>query len=145
MWASLFLSNKIMATPADPYSPSLDRVLEAYRYCEAQYKMTGDPYWKRQSDNAKTWMTNYLRWMEGRVTTNSDYINRFVSEYSKTNPELSAMQTSLKTIKTQGPQLENTYRTDKEAAETTPRDFTPYYVKGGVILGVAALVAVLAL
>lgn len=41
--------------------------------------------------------------------------------------------------------MEDVYRTNAEAAETSPRDFTPYYIKGGVILGVGALVAVLSL
>ncbi len=134
-----------MAAPPPPYRGGLEGVLESYRQAESQYRISGHPFWKQHSDYTKAWMNNYLQWMEGTVSANSQYINRFVSDYSRTNPELVAMQAKLQTIKGQGPKLEDMYRTDKEAAETTPRDFSPYYIKGGVILGVAALVAVLSL
>jgi hypothetical protein len=127
------------------YSAIFDQVLVSYRTNMSTYKMTGDESAKYAADQAKRWVTQYLQWMEGTVSANSQYINKFVAEYSTANPELAAMQTKLQTIKGQGPKLENTYRTDKEAAETTPRDFSPYYIKGGVILGVAALLAVLSL
>lgn len=141
MWASLFLSNKIMATD---YSAYVNQTLASYRTNMASYKMTGDASARIAADSAGKWLTQYLQWLEGTVQANSQYVNRFVSEYSKTNPELVAMQSKLQTIKKQGPELENTYRTDQEAAETTPRDFTTFYIKGGVILGAAALVALLA-
>lgn len=133
-----------MTTPSQVLG-GVEAVLETYRQAESQYRISGHPYWKQHSDAMKAWMANYLQWMEGTVSANSQYINRFVSEYSTTNPDLVAMQAKLQTIKGQGPVLEDTYRTNKEAAETTPRDFTPYYIKGGVILGVAALLAVLSL
>jgi hypothetical protein len=128
---------------ATDYSGYFDQVLTTYRTNMATYKMTGSAAAKTAADNAKGWAVQYLNWMEGTVSANSEYINRFVGEYARTNPELVAMQAKMKTIKTEGPRLENVYQTDKEAAETSPRDFTPYYIKGGVILGVVALVAVL--
>lgn len=130
---------------ATDYSAYFNQVLTTYRTNMATYRMTGNASAKTAADQAKAWVTQYLQMLEGSVAANSQYINRFVAEYSTTNPDLVAMQTKLQAIKREGPTLENTYRTDKEAAETTPRDFTPYYVKGGVILGVAALLAVLSL
>ena len=128
---------------AADYSAYFDQVLTTYRTNMATYKLTGDASAKTAADSAKGWALQYLQYLEGTVSANSEYLNRFVSEYSTTNPELVAMQAKLKTIKSEGPRLENVYKTDKEAAETSPRDFTPYYIKGGVILGVVALVAVL--
>lgn len=130
-----------MAT--DYYSAQFDRVLAAYRINMARYKMTGNASFKTAADNSKNWITTYLRWLEGSVAQNSNYINKFVADYSTTNPDLVAMQKEIQKIKTEGPKLEDTYLTDKEAAETTPRDMTSYYVKGGVILGIGALVAAL--
>ena len=125
------------------YSAYFNQVLTTYRNNMTTYRMTGDPSAKSAADQAKAWVTQYLRFLEGTVAANSQYVNRFVAEYSTTNADLVAMQNRLRTIKGEGPKLENTYQTDKEAAETTPRDFTPYYVKGGIVLGVAALVALL--
>lgn len=128
---------------ATDYSGQLERVMAAYRTNMTQYKMTGRPEYKRGADIAERWLSQYLQWMESSVTSNSNYINKFVADYSTTNPDLVALQQKIKTIKTEGPKLEDAYLTDKEAAETSPRDMTPYYVKGGVILGIGALVAAL--
>lgn len=130
---------------ATDYTAWFNLALERYRTAMSDYRMTGNPGSKTTADAWKTWATQYIQSLEGTVAANSSYLNRFVAEYSTTNPDLVAMQTKLQSIKTEGPALENTYRTNNEAAETTPRDFTPYYVKGGVILGVAALLAVLSL
>lgn len=124
------------------YTAHFNQLLGTYRSNMATYKTTGDISARTAADSAKAWIVNYLRWTEGTVAANSSYINRFTAEYARTNPELVAMQSQVQKIKTKGPELENTYRTDKEAAETDPIDFTPYYIKGGLILGIAALLAV---
>lgn len=107
--------------------------------------MTGNPSYKTAADSSKNWITSYIQWLETTVATNSNYINKFVADYSTTNPDLVALQEKIKKIKTEGPKLEDDYLTGKEAAETAPRDMTAFYIKGGVILGVGALVAALSL
>lgn len=124
-------------------SAHFNQLLTTYRTNMATYKMTGDNSARIAASQAKDWITNYLRWAESTATANATYINRFVSDYSKTNPELASMQSQMRTIKSKGPELENTYRTAKEAAETDPHDFTPYYIKGALIVGIGALLAVL--
>ena len=120
-----------------------NRILDAYRHEMTNYKITGSSGAKEKVDRLERWIAEYTKWAEDNVTANSRYIDKFVKDYSTTNPDLIAMQKKIQKIKTQGPELEDTYLTDKEAAETTPRDLQPYYIKGGIILGVAALVSVL--
>jgi hypothetical protein len=125
------------------YTAHFNQLLTTYRTNMATYKMTGDYSAKIAAYQAKSWITHYLRWAEATASANTNYINKFVSDYSKTNPELASMQSQMRKIKVKGPELENTYRTAKEAAETDPRDFTPYYIKGALIVGIGALLAVL--
>lgn len=120
-----------------------DRVANTYRDNMAQYKMTGDAAAKSAADTAKQWMQYYVQWQEALAGKNTDYINKFVNDYKSTNQDLINMQKTVQNVKEQGPKLENIYMTNKEAADDTPRDYTPYYVKGGIVLGTLVLVSVL--
>ncbi len=120
-----------------------DTVAKRYRDNMTQYKMTGDAAAKTAADSAKQWMMYYIQWQERVIRNNSNYINKFVTDYSTTNKDLIDMQTKVRAIKTEGPKLEDAYLTSKEAADDTPMDFTPYYVKGGIVLGTLVLVSVL--
>jgi hypothetical protein len=124
-------------------SLSFDSVLSRYRTTMADYIATGNIGSKTAADGAKAWILMNLRHEESKNTTNSNFINKFVSEYPQFNTELVSAQNTLKKVKTQGPRLENVYMTDKEAADAPERDFMPYYIKAGVILGVGALVVML--
>jgi hypothetical protein len=109
----------------------------------AQYKMTGDAASKAAADTAKQWMQYYVQWQEALAGKNADYINKFVNDYKSTNQDLIKMQKTVKNVKEQGPKMEDIYLTNKEAADDTPRDYTSYYVKGGIVLGTLVLVSVL--
>ena len=121
----------------------MERALTMYRTNMAKYKMSGNASFKTAADTSRDWIIAYTKWLENSVNSDAKFIDNFVKEYSTTNPDLVEMQKKIKKIKVEGPQLEDTHLTDKEAAETDPIDLSPYYTKGGVILGVAALVAVL--
>lgn len=120
-----------------------DRVAINYRDNMTQYKMTGNAASKAAADNAKRWMQYYIRWQETLAGKNTAYINKFVNDYKSTNKDLIKMQKTVQNVKEQGPKLENVYMTNKEAADDTPRNYTPYYVKGGIVLGTLVLVSVL--
>jgi hypothetical protein len=124
---------------------SFEQTLGTYRAWMSIHKATGSIPAKTAADNAKAWILNYLQSVEKSISANTAYINKLTTDYSKTNPEIVAAQRTIEKAKTEGPKLENTYMTDKEAAETPARDFTDYYIKGGVLLGIGALVAVLSL
>lgn len=127
-----------MATP-----DIFERELQRYRTFATKYKLTGDALTKVLADQQRAWFNAQVAYMEQTAASKSSAINTFVRDYSRTNPDLLSMQSKMKSIKEEGPKMEDVYRTNSEAAETSPRDFTQYYIKGGVILGVGALVAVL--
>lgn len=122
-----------------------ETTLRRYRTHATQYKLTGDAAAGTAANSLQKWLNDYMVWLESNVAGQSARIDTFVRDYSRTNPDLISMQKSLQTIKTEGPRLEDVYRTNAEAAETTPRDYTSFYIKGGVIVGVGALVALLSL
>jgi hypothetical protein len=63
-----------------------------------------------------------------------------MDDYETANPDLLEMQAKLKEIREKGPTLQDAYETEKQADEEEPIDFTMYYVKAGLAVGIAAVV-----
>ncbi len=117
-------------------------VLARYRYSLMEYKTTGSSSFKTQVDLDKKWLDDYVRWLREQSDQQGKTIRDFVANYQNTNPELTKMQAQMKKVKDEGPTLQDEYETGKQATEEEPLDFTAYYVKAGLILGVAGLIAV---
>ena len=129
-----------MSRPTPSVEPiTFYNAVNLYKQNYLDYKLTGRAEYKTAYENAQTWITNYLNQLNTRIDEDKEYVNKFVSEYANTNPELSALQEQMKTIRTEGPKLQDRYETEKKMREEAPEDFTPYYIKGGVILGVIGI------
>jgi flagellar biosynthesis chaperone FliJ len=118
-----------------------ETVLARYQQNLTDYKVTGNTGLKPVVEADKTWLDSYVASLEQRSRQQQDFIQKFMRDYQNTNPELVEMQGKLKEIREKGPVLQDAYETEKQATEEEPIDFTPYYVKAGLIVGVAAVVA----
>jgi hypothetical protein len=116
-------------------------VLARYQQNLTDYKVTGNAGLKPAVDMDKTWLDSYVAGLEQKSQQQQGFIQQFMKEYQNTNPDLVEMQAKLKEIREKGPALQDAYETEKQAAIDDPIDFTPYYVKAGLIVGVAAVVA----
>jgi hypothetical protein len=121
---------------------TFETVLARYQQNLTEYKVTGNGALKPAIDTDKKWLDSYVASLDQRSQQQQTYIQRFVKEYENTNPELIAMQGKLKEIREKGPVLQDAYETEKKAVEEEPIDYTPYYVKTGLIVGVAVVVGV---
>jgi murein tripeptide amidase MpaA len=134
-----------MASPPPPPPPpggaNFESVLTRYQQNLTDYKVTGNAGLKPVVDADKTWLDSYVASLEQKSRQQQDFIQKFMRDYQNTNPELVQMQAKLKEIREKGPVLQDAYETEKQATEEEPIDFTPYYVKAGLIVGVAAVVA----
>ena len=120
-----------------------DTVLNRYRQNLTDYKVTGTSALKTAVDTDKAWLDSYVAALEQKSQQQQTFIQKFTAEYQRTNPELTEMQAKMKEIREKGPQLQDIYETEKQANEEEPVDLTPYYIKGGLVVGVAAVLAVL--
>jgi flagellar biosynthesis chaperone FliJ len=105
-----------------------------YKKNYLDYKLTGLAEFKTAYENAQAWITKYLSQLDKRITEDKEFVSKFVTEYQNTNPELTALQQQMQTIRTEGPKLQDRYETERKMREAAPEDYTSYYVKGGVIL-----------
>jgi chromosome segregation ATPase len=126
----------------------MDEALRAYNDNYVQYKITGNQAYKVAYENAEAWMKKYLEDKEKETEEQSRTINGFVKKYTDTNPEIARLGTEMKTIRKEGPRLQDRYATEQKINADSAKqiDMTPYYIKTGVaaaILGVLITVTLL--
>lgn len=132
--------------PAFSQPSSFDAAVQAYQTNYTEYKLTGNAAFKIAYENAQTWIETHLARLREQAEKNNQVVGTFVQQYEKTNPELVGLQKEMKSIRTEGPRLEDKYETEKRIYEQAPPDMTSVYVKGVIaaaLLGIGAAVAVL--
>jgi flagellar biosynthesis chaperone FliJ len=119
-----------------------ETVLARYQQNLTDYKVTGNAGLKPVVDVDKTWLDSYVESLNQKSQQQQAFIQKFMADYQNTNPELVEMQNKLKEIRAKGPVLQDAYETEQQAKneEVEEVDFTPYYVKAGLIVGIAAVV-----
>ena len=119
-----------------------DTVLTRYQRNLTEYKATANSALKPAVDADKRWLDWYVASLEGTSRNQQSFIKKFVNDYQRTNPELVEMQAKLKEIRQKGPVLQDAYETEQQAKkeEEIPEDYTSYYVKAGLIVGIATAV-----
>jgi flagellar biosynthesis chaperone FliJ len=119
-----------------------ETVLARYQQNLTDYKVTGNAGLKPVVDVDKTWLDSYVASLNQKSQQQQAFIQKFMADYQNTNPELVEMQNKLKEIRAKGPVLQDAYETEQQAKrdEVEEVDFTPYYVKAGLIVGIAAVV-----
>lgn len=119
-----------------------ETVLARYQQNLTDYKVTGNAGLRSVVDVDKAWLDSYVDSLNRKSDQQQAFIQKFMQDYQNTNPELVEMQGKLREIRAKGPVLQDAYETEQQAQneEVEEVDFTPYYVKAGLILGVAAVV-----
>ena len=113
-------------------------VLARYQQNLTDYKVTGNAGLQSVVDVDKTWLDSYIASLERRSQNQQSFIQKFMADYQTANPDLIEMQGRLKEIRAKGPILQDAYETEHQAKEEEPVDYTAYYVKAGLIVGIAA-------
>jgi hypothetical protein len=119
-----------------------EKTLELYKKNLVEYKVSGNAAYKVASDTAKKWLDDYLKFLEEKAEKNKKEIQEFVDNYDKSDTELASLKKDMREIRKEGPALQILYETEKEAEVGVEVDYTSYYAKGAVLVGVIALVAV---
>lgn len=128
-------------------STDFDDILEAFKKHTLNYKLTGNSAYKVAATNAEVWLDAYIKSITDATNGKADYVDKFVKEYANTNPELDKMAKQIKKVREKGPKLDNVLTTQLEAKDrlAEPEDMTTYYIKGGVVGTVLAIIAVVSL
>ena len=115
------------------------QALELYKKNLLEYKVSGNSAYKVAYENAERWIQLYLKNLEDKVTEDKQYVDKFVQEYSQTNPELDRIRSQLQQVQEKGPKLQDQYDTIKLVGEEPPPDNTMFYVKLAAIAGLLGI------
>jgi hypothetical protein len=123
---------------------SIPNLLEQMRDNLLEYKMTGRSEYKSVYDGTKAWLDQYISSQTTQLNREADAITTDVTTYQTANADMTKTQTDFQRVKTEGPQLEDSYLTIKKQMDQVPGvDATGLYIKagiaGGLILGAIGL------
>jgi len=132
-----------MSAPTD-----FGQAVELYRTNYIEYRATGKNEYKIAYENAERWIQLYLNSIGQRITTGANYINQFVTNYQSSNPELVTLQRRFREIRRDGRSLQDKYTTVKRVSDQEqtpePEDWSEYYVKGVIAVGLLGVIALMA-
>lgn len=132
--------SEFIKIPVESMTPEFAQALELYRVNYVEYRASGKAAFKTAYEAAETWIQKYLENLRKKITQDAEYVNNFTQEYARMNPELSELQSKMKTIQKDGPQLQDKYTTVKNLDQTIPPDTTSYYVKGVIVVAVVGII-----
>jgi CHASE3 domain sensor protein len=123
----------------------MDEAVEQYKRNFVQYKLTGNAAYKTAYENAQKWIDSYILQKQEALEEDNKFIDKFVDDYTTTNPDLVKLQKQMKNIRKEGPELQDSQVVNRALTEETPMDMTPYYVKAGIAAGLFAILVTLSL
>lgn len=136
----------LSTVPTSSSNVSIPRLLEQMRDNLLEYKMTGQSEYKSVYEGTKSWLDTYIADLNTQLTKDADAITSDVATYRSANTEMTQTQADFQRVKTEGPQLDDAYRTIKTQMDQNPvADTTGLYVKGGIAAALALGAIVLAL
>ena len=123
----------------------MDEAVEQYKKNFVQYKITGNAAYKTAYENAQKWIDSYILQKQEALEEDNKFIDKFVDDYTTTNPDLVKLQSQMKKIRKEGPALQDSQVVNRALTEEAPIDMTPYYVKAGIAAGLFAMLVTLSL
>lgn len=114
-------------------------MLSAYQQNYLDYKLTGDAAKKTAYEAAQQTIETYLQSLRASMQKNQTYVDTFLQEYAQTNPELVKAQQKIREARQEGPKAQDDLTRIKRM-EPPPMDWTPYYIKAGLVGGLAAVI-----
>jgi hypothetical protein len=121
---------------------SLNEMLSTFRSATLAYETTGNPSLKPAADRAKTAIENYIGQLNNTVRQRDSQLRRYVDSRTGVPNEVRQLSEKSKEIRQNTNQIAAKYLVASNLTEATPIDWSQYYVKFGVIAGLAGALAI---
>ena len=129
----------------DKIMGAFEDLLQTYQQNYLEYRLTGNAAKKTAYESAQQSIESYLGQLRGSLQSNTEHVNAFLQEYARATPELTKSQQMLQKAKVEGPKLQDDFTRQKKLEEELPEDWTSFYIKAGVVGGIAVVIAVVGL
>jgi len=123
---------------------SLQTALEAYKTNYAAFKVSGNASYKTAYENALATANRIINQSMTVNQKNDQYIQKFLSDYEKTNPEIVNLSKESKKIQDRGPKLQDELVRSKQIHQRAAIEVndTALYVKAGIVVALLVVVGI---
>jgi hypothetical protein len=140
--AFCFRHGNIMSNTGIPIQ--LQTALEAYKSNYAAFKVSGNSAHKTAYENALASANQIISQSMTVSQSNDQYIQRFLNDYQKTNPEIINLKNESKKIREQGPKLQDELARSKQIHKRAAIEVneSALYVKAGIVVALLVVVGI---
>jgi chromosome segregation ATPase len=124
---------------------SLNDMLNTFRTATLQYKLTGNPAQKPAADRAKNAIESYLANLERTVQQRENQLRNYVDSKAGVPNEVRQLSQKSQELRQNTNQIAAKYLVASNLTEPTPVDWSQFYVKFAVIVGLAGAVGMVTL
>ena len=123
----------------------LQTALEAYKTNYAAFKVSGDESYRTAYRNALRSANQIIDNSISVSQTNDQYIQKFLSDYEKTNPEIVSLHRESQKIKQEGPKLQDELARSKQIHQRAVIEVNEsgLYVKAGIVVALLVVVGII--
>jgi hypothetical protein len=119
----------------------LNAMLGTFRSAEMQYRLTGDPKFKPAADRAKEAVETYLSTLSNRLEQREQQLKKYVDSKTGTPAEVTRLSKESEKIRETTNKVASDYLVSANMTEPIPIDWSQYYVKGSIVVGLVAAIA----
>jgi hypothetical protein len=122
----------------------LQTALDAYKTNYAAFKVSGDTAHKTAYENALASANQIINQSMTVNQTNDQYIQNFLNDYQKANPEIINLHNESKKIREQGPKLQDELARSKQIHQRAAIEVNEsgLYVKAGIVVALLVVVGI---
>jgi chromosome segregation ATPase len=115
-------------------------MISTFRQATLQYQVTGDPAQKPAADRAKNAIEEYLTTLNNRVEQQETQLRNYVDSRTGVPSEVRQLSEKSREIRENTNQIAAKYLVASNLTEDTPIDWSEFYVKFAVIIGLVGAV-----
>jgi hypothetical protein len=123
-------------------SQSLETMLGVYRRAALEYETTGNPALKPAADRAKRAIEEYIGTLTTSVRQRDSQLRSYVDSRTGVPNEVRKLSEKSQEIRQNTNNIAAKFLVASNLTEPTPIDWSQYYVKFGVIAGLAGALAI---
>jgi hypothetical protein len=122
----------------------LNEMITTFRQAMLQYQVTGDPAQKPAADRAKNAIEQYLATLSNQVDQRERQLQSYVNSRTGVPDEVRKLSEKSREIRENTNKIAGKYLVASNLTEPTPIDWSQFYVKFAVIIGLAGAVGLVA-
>ena len=119
---------------------SLNDMINTFRNATLAYRVSGNASLKPAADRAKNALESYIANLENTVRQRENQLRNYVDSRTGVPNEVRQLSEKSREIRENTNQIAAKYLVAQNLTEPTPIDWTQFYVKGAVIIGLVGAI-----